>query len=57
MGSGGWVVLDTWLSDAKKTSNVPLMIELLQVGMLQFSVVCVGIFLNLIADLSYSYDC
>jgi hypothetical protein len=31
MVSGGWTILSTWLSDAKKTSNIPLMVELLQV--------------------------
>ena len=31
MDGGGWTVLNSWLSEGKKSHNVPLLVEILQV--------------------------
>ena len=31
MDGGGWIVLNSWLSEGKKSHNVPLLVEILQV--------------------------
>ena len=46
MASGGWTVLNTWLADAKKTSNIALMLELLQVYILKVVVGNINLIIN-----------
>jgi succinate dehydrogenase hydrophobic anchor subunit len=46
MEAGGWNILNQWLSDAKKSQNTPLLIEILQVT----AAVYIFIFCTLILD-------